>query len=80
MDTAPPQQKVREVSPRAVKVVVKCVVFFVLATITVSFRSWARKIKGLFLCFNDYAINAAFVRSPCSVRVLHIDIYFLARG
>jgi hypothetical protein len=28
MDTAPPQQKVREVSPRAVKVVVKCVVFF----------------------------------------------------
>lgn len=61
MERAIPVENVSEVSPRAIKNIVICIIFLVLATAAVILRIWARRIKGSSLCFNDYAVLAALV-------------------
>lgn len=61
MDRATLGEDVREVSPRAIKIIILCVIFLALATTAVGLRIWARRIKGSLLCLNDYTILAALV-------------------
>lgn len=61
MEHATVVEDVRQVSPRAVKNVVLCVVFLMFAISAVSLRVWARRIKGSSLYWNDYAILAGLV-------------------
>ena len=44
-----------------ITVIVLDAVFLTLAAIAICFRLWARKLNRLSLCFNDYAIIAAWV-------------------
>ena len=52
---------VRDISPRAIKLLVISASCFALASGAVALRLLARRIKGCHLCFNDYAILAAWV-------------------
>lgn len=61
MEHATVTEDVHQVSPRAVKNIVLCVIFLVLAISAVSLRVWARRIKGSSLYCNDYAILAGLV-------------------
>ncbi len=71
MERASFVENVGQVSPRAIKNIVLCVTFLVLAATAIALRIWARKIKGSFLCFNDYAILAALVRDNHSKREIN---------
>ena len=62
MNEASTTQDVRDISPRALKLLVVSASCFALASGAVTLRLWARRIKGCHLCFNDYAILAAWVR------------------
>ncbi len=71
MEHASLVENVREISPRAIKNVVLCIAFLVLAATAVALRIWARRIKSSLSCFNDHAILAALVRdNRCERRVL----------
>ena len=61
MNEASTTQNVREISPRALKLLAISASCFALASGAVTLRLWARRIKGCHLCFNDYAILAAWV-------------------
>lgn len=61
MERASFVEDVRGISPRAIKNVVLCVTFLLLAATAIALRIWARRIKGSVLCFNDYVILAALV-------------------
>ena len=43
------------------KIIVTCVVLLSLASASVGFRLYGRKLKGKSLCFNDYAIVLSLV-------------------
>ena len=61
MNDASTIANVRDISPRALKLLVVSASCFALASGAVALRLWARRIKGCCLCFNDYAILAAWV-------------------
>ena len=61
MNEAPTIPNVRDISPRALKLLVVSASCFALASGAATLRLWARRIKGCRLCFNDYAILAAWV-------------------
>lgn len=67
MESINPTEHMGELSAGGAKIVTICVMILSLATTAIAFRPWSRKIKGFTLCFNDYAILAAFVSdiSPC---------------
>lgn len=52
-----------KISPHAYIIILICAAFLLLAILAVAFRVWARKLKGLPLSVNDYAIFAALVRN-----------------
>lgn len=62
MNEASTTQNFRDISPRALKLLVIGAGCCALAFGAVSLRLWARRIKGCRLCFNDYAILAAWVQ------------------
>ena len=61
MNEASTTQDVRDISPRALKLLVISASCFALASGAVTLRLWARRTKGCHLCFNDYTILAAWV-------------------
>lgn len=61
MNDASTIANVRDISPRALKLLVVSASCFALASGAVALRLWTRRIKGCCLCFNDYAILAAWV-------------------
>ena len=44
-----------------IAVIVVDAVFLSLAAVALALRVWSRRIKGQRLCFNDYAVLAAWV-------------------
>lgn len=50
-----------KISSQGVKIIVISIISLVPAAIAVGFRIWARRIKGVTLALNDYAIVAALV-------------------
>ena len=68
MNEATEKANVRDISPRAIKLLVISASCFALASGAVALRLLARRIKGCHLCFNDYAILAAWVgRYQCLI-------------
>lgn len=67
MNEASTTQNVRDISSRALKLLVISASCFALASGAVTLRLRARRIKGCRLCFNDYAILAAWVRRYTSL-------------
>lgn len=68
MEHATVVEDVRQVSPRAVKNIVLCVIFLLFAASAVFLRVWARRLKGSSLYCNDYAVIAGLVgHSRCVI-------------
>ena len=57
------------ISPRAVKLIVICVVFLPLAAIATCLRIWARRLKRVPLTLNDYLIIAALVSTDLEIEM-----------
>lgn len=61
---------------RARAVLGASILFLVLPVIFVALRVWARRLKRVRLCFNDYAIFLALVSSTFRVYIHALELSF----
>lgn len=75
MEPASHEDHTHGVTSHAVVIIVVDVLFIVLALVAVVLRTWARRIKGRTLAFNDYAIFSALVRRTKHPASLLADVH-----